>query len=369
MEAASREAAAEGVEKTIDSVAKLDRTVKMTRQEIIALTKARQMQPLTEDFAALAAEGDRFNVAVQGIKISSDTATTAMEMMIDKSREMMVLGREKMGEGTFASEYLNISSAEVISGIEQSGTEVADKMGEQGSKIDAKFKIATKRFHPESLPKVFEDPADGDDFLGLKFLSTDASFHKKIENAATIMASKLADPFRLAIIEKLGDTGKLITDALEAAGPFDVDVNAAVKPSKGTTVDTPGSALKPDAELISKLAKLDFSETTAVIATLPENIAAAMKIIDIESQTAAYVNAEAMTAENLNVTNSDGFKELVTAIAAMSAEQKTSATALLTAFQGDKVIDVDLFIDKQKIGTAMKAYRTTSGESFKIHVA
>ena len=371
MEAASADANKQSIEDTVKSVKEMKRYVKLTKDEIIALGSAKSMITLRQRMGATAIEGDKFNSALRKIVPESETATQGMGIMLDNMGKLTKKFRKEMqADGGAESIYggvMGITAGDMMGPFKEA---VGKQATEGGKETGLKFSEALGAYiKPKSLPPAWEGLKTGIQWIKANAGNDSADLGRPMKEASAAVGQAFGSGIESAIAESMANIGKMITDAVNAAGPLDVDVNTNVtaQVAAAAEVQAPPTVTQIDsASLAAELSGLGLAEVAETIGQLPEGISTALSTMTIENQAAAQVEAAAVTAETLSVENSPAFQALAESLATMTEEQKTALTAISDAIKSESTMYVDLYLQNDKIASAMKQYEFGGGQRFQI---
>jgi hypothetical protein len=105
----------------------------------------------------------------------------------------------------------------------------------------------------------------------------------------------------------------------------------------------------------------------SILTEIPGKIQSAVETINVEAQNAEKVNAASLLAENLEFEKSEAFDKLTKSIVDMHKDNKEKLDGIVGAIKDNKDLYVDVLLDKDSIGKAMKSY-SPAGEGSKFAI-
>ena len=376
MEAAQAEANQETVAETVKSVQDMKRYIKMTKDEIVALGSLKTFKEKRKDMAGLAIDGDNFNVELRRTVPASQAAAKGIGMMVSNMQELTghftKILEQKGGAGAegILGGIMGVTTGDMMGAFKSATGEQAEKAGESAGEG---FTAAIGKYiKPSSLPLAWSGLKDGVDWIAANAGNTgDTHLGQPIAAAAAAVGAAFGKGIEEEIALNMGSIGTMITDAVNAAGPLDVDINTNVtaQVAAAAEIKAPPTVTQIDtASLAAELSGIGLKEAAEALGKLPEGITTALSTLTVTTQAAAEVEAAAVTAETLSVENSPAFKALADNLQTMATEQKTALTAISDAIKSDKTMMVDLHLNKTRIATAIKDFSFADGRKFQIHM-
>jgi len=400
MEEASNAAAQMGIEETNTLVEKQALAVRRNAEEWGALNKHHQTfknLDVVDGYAELTAEASEMSVQMNTLRADIPVITDGIMSIQDALGAVFSQTGEYIEEGDgFLLDMLDPSKIEPVMGPYLEKIEGSAKEGWTRMTTDAEGV-----FGADSLPPWLESLGTGLDWVA----NSSESPVQRMSAIGETMAINLTEGFSSTIETEftmlMESIPEMLTELSEGeaftipvaidvaasnageAAPFNpadllkVDPSAAIDKIPENvrigleSMEFPGMNLESldlEAALSAGMSE-SVEQISTAISEIPGSIQSAIETLNVESQNTEKVNTASMIAENMEFNNSKSFMQLAEALKTMSTDNKLLLTKVVTALTDNRTIDVDILLDSNSIGKAMKSYEPQgSGSRFAIQV-